>query len=231
MIYNGFGCEWTDIIALFSGEESDFAAGCQSGQTVIENEIEMQTGKLLQNIPGGVVAMMDTVAGLYRETVPVTDGSMFEYPAELPPLPGTTYGYIRQTDVDDRRKVGPKCGCPYDSLTEIVIEDAYDEENEIWYGVAEEDLGSYDLYIRYDIDTQNSKFIIPELRNIVRDLVACVMGGKLMLENEDKWRLLDTVCSTKATVSARFIPYLWKTLTWYQKPWQTGMITGKFYRG
>ena len=62
-------------------------------------------------------------------------------------------------------------------------------------------------------------------------MVACSIGSSLMMQNENEWKILDIVCATKFEPKNDWMPYEFKKLKWWRKPWMDGIVIGKFYRG
>jgi hypothetical protein len=128
------------------------------------------------------------------------------------------------------RQVGSCWGAPFAIASVEIV--TVSGSNGDFYGLTNDiDLTNYDLYVSYEVDSDSEYFEIKQLKAILRDMVACMLGSRMALENESKLRLLDIVCSTNFKPDANWIPQEYKKLKYWRKPWVSGMLLGKLNRG
>ena len=245
-MYNNYGLKWYDIVNLFSGEEDDFATpGMNSGRDNIEDEIELQSGKLSQKVPSNVLRLFEFVEyALMDQEKEYTSGvgTRFRFPKGITPLltgEFTAYYTDKKNTCSSSSNLTlgstDEFGCNNLSIctqATIVDVETVSGSDGAYYGITEDvNLEDKDLWVSYEVDSEASDFVIKELKACLRDMVACVLGGKLMLEGEQNWRLLDIVCATKFNPPKGWVPSEYKKLKWWRKPWQNGIASGKFWRG
>lgn len=247
-MYNNFGLKFYDIVNLFSGEESDFATpGKNNGKDNIEDEMDIQIGKIISKMPANVLRLFEFVeyAKMDQEVSYISGvGTRFKFPDTVPPLVTGAFSayYTDQRDTcssSSNLTLGNNNGydCSNHPIcsqgSEVTVGTVSGSDGE-FYGITVEDvdLTDKDLYVSYEVDSDSEYFEIKELKGCLRDMVACILGGKLLLEGENEWRLLDTVCATTFAPAANWVPSEFRKLKWWRKPWNSGgMAIGTMWRG
>jgi len=244
-MYNNFGLEYYDIVNLFSGLEDDFSTpGKNNGKKNIEDEMDIQLGMLLSKIPATVLRLFEFVefAVMDQEKTYIDGvGTRFKFPDNLPPvLTGEFTAYYMDENNRCNSSAGnevlttgnPTCQnlrlCDAGaSVTVSVVSGAPTG----YYGITSDiDLTDRTLYVAYEVDSDSSYFEIKELKRYLRDAVACMLGSKMLLQNETDWKLLDIVCENKFEPMKNWVPAEYRALKWWRKPWVDGLITGNFSR-
>lgn len=236
--FNHFGLQYSDIVSAFKGSiATDFG-----GQSVIEAEMDLVEGEILNKLSQQAIRMMEIVE--YMEIQPISGATWTAVPPIMSDL------YIWQVPrfnpaINNQQYSLSSAGlglcnsgtCPSQKKeldTGYLFNDYTLNGDEVTFG-SSFDQDNYTYYASYNVDT--TRIRLPSLAIILRNRVACILGNQLYTRGVDSWKLVDVYCargdSGLAAIDEYFIPSEYKKSSFLNNPFKVkgGYTTIKTYRG
>lgn len=238
--YNAFGLVWQDILRAYPKSiETDFASSVDCGSRTIQSEIAMQEGILLSHLN---TATLRQIEKLDWHSVDIADisGSSGFYFDFIPDTDQDIKVYIYE-DVDVStcgNKIDTRCGnfqIDDDSSLLANVTAGYDSTLDKWYGILDEVVDTEDkIYLSYTIDPDT--MVLPTLKGVLRDMVACVMGSYLFTSQNDEWKLVTQYCANSERMLSmmagkKWIPGELNKLRWVNNPFPSSIMSAQILRG
>lgn len=223
-IYNWFGLEYTDIVNAFRGA----VAGDFGGQTVIEAEMDLAEAEVVQMMSQQANAMLQSVE--YME-IPQITGT-----AWTTPFPVLQDFYIFVVD-----RYNPAIGNYISPIPGICLEGTcqnFKKELDSTYLFTDYtitgsnltfgttfDQDSYTYYTSYTINTAD--LVLPSVKGMIRDRVACVLGMQLYSKGDDTWKLVELYCdrSKIKMIDDKWLPAEFRKYKWLNSPFRGGITS------
>lgn len=191
MTYNNFGLTYQDILQAFSNSiESDFATADQCGQKIINDEIDLQEGELLSNLSEASLGYLNELPVHEVTTVTLSGQSAF------------VFDFIPDFDKDIRVQVVAKCNdslilfeCFDGCLTGETISYWFDETTGKYYGILDTKIVNNDEKILISYSVDKSVLVLPSLKLLLRDMVACSLGSVLYSDGDSTWAAVTRYCA------------------------------------
>lgn len=201
---SNFGVQAQDILDCYPGATyADWHP--DNGELIINQEIELQAGKLMSYLPKRVVSILQ---GKVPEVLEIyVDNGVVWFNPTIFPLEITVYVYEKPL------RVGCSGQLPHATDT---IEVDYEASEERWIFTNPDDYDSDNIYIAVykpflDYELDNS------LRTLLRDMAACALGRRIYAHNTDDFTQVRYHCEA----AKEFIEHL-------NKSWMPGNWEGRF---
>ena len=233
--YNAFGCTVNDIVQAFNGATlSDFTTNGVSGSTIIANEMELAESIIVEKLSEKVLQVLSEME-IYKIPLNAISGSN-KFTPDVPSISGYTQLYqLPKVGVAGNQlglcaydsSYSSPCGVNSECNTYIFPQNLvqftdYTITNEtITFNLSGTNFASYDYYIYYPVDA--SRLVSKDLKELVRNLVACKLGQQLFSSQDTIWTLVERYCleatAKLALIDEYYIPAILKNKK-YLNNWQ-----------